>query len=43
MQLQIVGCQINERNGKFLAPNEQTSVPNVYAIGDVVDGKDDLE
>lgn len=42
LNIPSVGCEMNERNGKFICQNEQTSVPNVYAIGDVVDGKPEL-
>ncbi|KAG8234723.1 hypothetical protein J437_LFUL014831, partial [Ladona fulva] len=41
--LDTVGVQVNENNGKiFVKENEQTSVRNIYAIGDVIDGKPEL-
>ena len=33
---------INKSNGKIIATNEQTSVPHIYAIGDVVDKTPEL-
>mmetsp|Transcript_7691 Transcript_7691/g.12776 ORF Transcript_7691/g.12776 Transcript_7691/m.12776 type:complete len:610 (+) Transcript_7691:75-1904(+) len=33
---------LNEKTGKVVCTNEQTSVPHVYAIGDVVDGAPEL-
>jgi len=29
---------VAEKNGKFKVTNEQTNVPNIYAVGDVIDG-----
>ncbi|KAM4022276.1 thioredoxin reductase 3 [Anomaloglossus baeobatrachus] len=41
--LEKIGVKINERNGKIpVNDEEQTSVPHVYAIGDILDGKLEL-
>ncbi|XP_044157323.1 thioredoxin reductase 3 [Bufo gargarizans] len=41
--LEKIGVKINERNGKIpVSDEEQTSVPHVYAIGDILDGKLEL-
>ena len=40
--LQNAGIRSNPSNGKIHAIHEQTSAPNVYAIGDVVDGRPEL-
>eukprot|EP00462_Mataza_sp_D1_P023286 CAMPEP_0175133120 /NCGR_PEP_ID=MMETSP0087-20121206/7463_1 /TAXON_ID=136419 /ORGANISM="Unknown Unknown, Strain D1" /LENGTH=607 /DNA_ID=CAMNT_0016415569 /DNA_START=30 /DNA_END=1853 /DNA_ORIENTATION=+ len=42
--LENAGVQTNPKNGKIVCAgrNEQTSVPNIYAIGDVVDGMEEL-
>ncbi|KAG8430274.1 hypothetical protein GDO86_018097 [Hymenochirus boettgeri] len=41
--LEKIGVKVNERNGKVYAnEEEQTSVPCVYAIGDILDGKLEL-
>jgi len=41
--LDKVGVQLNPKNGKVLADaKEQTSVPNIFAIGDVLDDKPEL-
>ncbi|XP_078241370.1 thioredoxin reductase 3 isoform X2 [Pogona vitticeps] len=41
--LEKIGVQINEKNGKIPANDEeQTNVPYVYAIGDVLEGKPEL-
>lgn len=37
-----VGVTVNPRNSKIITTNEQTSVANIYAIGDVLDGKLEL-
>jgi thioredoxin reductase (NADPH) len=37
LNIESLGVKVNPSNGKIIATNEQTSVPNVYAIGDVVD------
>jgi len=41
--LENVGVKLNPKNGKVIAgDNEQSSVPNIYAIGDILDGKLEL-
>lgn len=40
--LEAVGVQSNPRTGKVICTNEQSSVPHIYAIGDVVDGAPEL-
>uniref|UniRef100_A0A8C5P332 Thioredoxin reductase 3 n=1 Tax=Jaculus jaculus TaxID=51337 RepID=A0A8C5P332_JACJA len=41
--LEKIGVRVNEKNGKILANDvEQTSVPYVYAIGDILEGKPEL-
>lgn len=40
--LENVGVDINERNGKIITKNEQSSCPNIYAIGDVMEGCPEL-
>ncbi|KAG9468962.1 thioredoxin reductase 3 [Eleutherodactylus coqui] len=41
--LEKIGVKINEKNGKIpVNDEEQTSVPYVYAIGDILDGKLEL-
>lgn len=41
--LEKIGVKINERNGKVpVNDEEQTNVPHVYAIGDILDGKLEL-
>ena len=38
-----IGVVLNEKNGKVLHDeNEKTNVDNIYAIGDVLDGKPEL-
>ncbi|XP_075430704.1 thioredoxin reductase 3 [Ascaphus truei] len=38
-----IGVKINERNGKVpVNDEEQTNVPHIYAIGDILDGKLEL-
>lgn len=37
LNIEALGVTVNPSNGKIIATNEQTSVPNIYAIGDVVD------
>lgn len=37
-----IGLETNSRNGKIPTKFEQTSVPNVYAIGDVMEGCPEL-
>jgi thioredoxin reductase (NADPH) len=33
---------VNPKNGKIVCSNEQTSVPHIYAVGDVVDNAPEL-
>ncbi|XP_068714521.1 thioredoxin reductase 1, cytoplasmic-like isoform X3 [Montipora foliosa] len=41
--LEEVGVSLNPKNGKVIAgDNEQSSVPSIYAIGDILDGKLEL-
>ncbi|XP_067134053.1 thioredoxin reductase 1, cytoplasmic-like [Centruroides vittatus] len=40
--LENVGVNINPKNFKIPAINEQTNIPNIYAIGDVLEGKPEL-
>ncbi len=37
-----IGLQVDPGSGKLLCAHEQTSVPHVYAVGDVVEGKPEL-
>jgi len=38
MGLDATGVTVNAKNGKIPTVNEQTNVPHIYAIGDVIDG-----
>ncbi|EPQ04917.1 Thioredoxin reductase 1, cytoplasmic [Myotis brandtii] len=41
--LEAVGVKINEKNGKIpVTDEEQTNVPYIYAIGDILEGKPEL-
>ncbi|CAL1276740.1 unnamed protein product [Larinioides sclopetarius] len=40
--LEKVGVQVNPKNGKIPVVSEQTNVPHIYAIGDVLEGKPEL-
>ena len=40
LSLDNVNVKINPRNKKILATCEQTSCPNIYAIGDVMEVRD---
>merc|ERR1712070_1127644 len=40
--LDTVGVKTNPKNGKIVCTNEQSSVPHIYAIGDVVDAAPEL-
>ena len=40
--LDKVGIQVNPKNSKIAAKYEQTSTPNIYVIGDVMDGCPEL-
>ncbi|XP_030647241.1 thioredoxin reductase 2, tandem duplicate 2 [Chanos chanos] len=43
LNLDKVGVQLNPETGKIVvAPDEATSVPNVYAIGDIAEGRPEL-
>jgi thioredoxin reductase (NADPH) len=38
MGLDATGVALNPKNGKVPTVDEQTNVPHIYAIGDVIDG-----
>ncbi|GFT81870.1 thioredoxin reductase 1, cytoplasmic [Trichonephila clavipes] len=40
--LDKVGVQVNPKNGKVPSVNEQTNVPHIYAIGDILEGRPEL-
>ncbi|OQV24858.1 Thioredoxin reductase 1, cytoplasmic [Hypsibius exemplaris] len=40
--LEKAGVKVNPDSGKINAEYEQTNVPNIYAIGDVLDGRPEL-
>jgi len=40
--LEKLGVALSPHNGKVLATNEQTNVPHVYALGDILDGRPEL-
>lgn len=42
LNLDAVGVRTDPKNGKIICVNEQTSVPNIYAVGDVVQGVPEL-
>eukprot|EP00271_Cylindrocystis_brebissonii_P015462 TRINITY_DN38363_c0_g1_i1.p1 TRINITY_DN38363_c0_g1~~TRINITY_DN38363_c0_g1_i1.p1 ORF type:complete len:504 (-),score=108.36 TRINITY_DN38363_c0_g1_i1:1425-2936(-) len=42
LNLGATGVEMNKATGKILAVNEQTSVPHIYAIGDVLDQRQEL-
>ncbi|CAE7605058.1 SEP1, partial [Symbiodinium microadriaticum] len=42
LNLAAAGVQMDSRSGKIVCANEQTSVPHIYAIGDVVQGVPEL-
>jgi pyruvate/2-oxoglutarate dehydrogenase complex dihydrolipoamide dehydrogenase (E3) component len=42
LALDAAGVETNARNGKIPCKHEQTNVPHIYAIGDVVDGVPEL-
>jgi hypothetical protein len=42
LNLAAVGVHTDPSNGKILCVNEQTSVPSIYAIGDIVHGAPEL-
>lgn len=42
LNFDTIGVKINPSNGKIIATNEQSTVSNIYAIGDVVDKTPEL-
>lgn len=40
--LETAGVEIDEKSGKLVTKNEQTNVPHIYAIGDVLKDKPEL-
>ncbi|XP_035233583.1 thioredoxin reductase 3-like, partial [Stegodyphus dumicola] len=40
--LDKVGVKVNPNNGKVPVENEQTNIPHIYAIGDILEGKPEL-
>lgn len=43
ISIENAGVQLNSKNGKVICDEkEQTNVPNIYAIGDILDGKLEL-
>jgi len=42
LDLEKAGLEANPTNGKFVCQAEQTNVPHIYAIGDVLDGRPEL-
>lgn len=42
LNLDAVGVKVNPKNLKIVTKNEQSSVPNIYAVGDVMDGCPEL-
>jgi thioredoxin reductase (NADPH) len=40
--LETCGVETVEKNGKIDAPSEQTNVPHIYAIGDVLESRQEL-
>ncbi|XP_076363627.1 LOW QUALITY PROTEIN: thioredoxin reductase 1, cytoplasmic-like [Tachypleus tridentatus] len=40
--LDVAGVQVNTKNGKIPTVTEQTNIPHIYAIGDILDGKLEL-
>lgn len=40
--LDTVGVKFNAKTGKIPAFNEQTNIPNIFAIGDVLEGRPEL-
>ena len=40
--LEKAGVQLNPKTGKIMANNLQTTVENIYAVGDVLDGHPEL-
>uniref|UniRef100_A0A4D5R9N1 thioredoxin-disulfide reductase (NADPH) n=1 Tax=Scolopendra viridis TaxID=118503 RepID=A0A4D5R9N1_SCOVI len=42
LNLELVGVDVNPKNNKIPVVNEQTNVPYIYAVGDILDGKLEL-
>mmetsp|Transcript_38645 Transcript_38645/g.115421 ORF Transcript_38645/g.115421 Transcript_38645/m.115421 type:complete len:420 (+) Transcript_38645:1003-2262(+) len=42
LNCKAAGLEVKESNGKLVCNNEQTSVPHIHAVGDVIDGKPEL-
>lgn len=42
LNLGAAGVQVNSATGKIVAVNEQTNVPHIFAIGDVLDQRQEL-
>ncbi|CAI5479430.1 unnamed protein product [Closterium sp. Yama58-4] len=42
LNLAAAGVDVNPLTGKIIAPEEQTSAPHIYAIGDVLDTRQEL-
>lgn len=42
LQLENVGVKLNADNGKIEATNEQTNIPNIFAVGDVLHKRPEL-
>ena len=37
LNLESMGLEVNPKNGRLITTNEQTNIPHIYAVGDVVD------
>jgi thioredoxin reductase (NADPH) len=42
LNLKALGMEISPRTGKIIVKNEQTSIENLYALGDCIDGVPEL-
>lgn len=40
--LEQVGVTVNPKNGKVPVVNEQTNIPHIFAVGDILEGKPEL-
>jgi pyruvate/2-oxoglutarate dehydrogenase complex dihydrolipoamide dehydrogenase (E3) component len=40
--IENIGVEVNKKNFRIIGKHEQTSCPNVYAVGDVLDGTPEL-
>lgn len=40
LNLECVGVQVNPKNGKIITKLEQSTCPNIYAVGDVMDASE---